>query len=168
MKCSFSREKRTYYCPILWFRGPNYKNQAYFDSTSESREARASRVEKEAKDERDRIEQIKARYNNTPLRRIIARQQNGDVAVTQPLQAPEPPKEVRSPVDSVISESDGTYRSPVFVNRKQRTEKWANEIDREEELVIQVHLPVKKGNTPLRRILERQLSASLDGRLQWG
>ncbi|KAJ4287802.1 hypothetical protein N0V90_012506 [Kalmusia sp. IMI 367209] len=149
VKSSFSREK------------------PYFDSTSESREARALRLDKEAKDERDRIEEIKARYNNTPLRRIIARQQSRNVAVLQPIKAPELHKEVHSPVDSVISESDDTPRSPILVNRKQRTEKWANEIDREEELLVKVHLPVKKSNTPLRRILERQLSASLDRRLLW-
>lgn len=47
---------------------------AYFDSQSESRSERAQRLVREAKQERVRLEEIKARYNNTPLRRILRKQ----------------------------------------------------------------------------------------------
>ncbi|KAF2450387.1 Clavaminate synthase-like protein [Karstenula rhodostoma CBS 690.94] len=117
--------------------------------------------------EHDTIAQVKARFNNTPLRRILARQTSREVT---PIRVPEEKKSVPSPVDSVISEQDASelVQSTVSEHRQKRTEEWASGIDGDLEVEKTRSVPVKRSNTPLRRILERQASASLERRLQWG
>ncbi|KAF2831771.1 TauD-domain-containing protein [Ophiobolus disseminans] len=46
----------------------------YLDPHSESRTEKAARIQREEKDEKNRLEEIKRRYNDTPLRRILKRQ----------------------------------------------------------------------------------------------
>lgn len=53
------------------------QDPAYFDPQSESRDARQLRLAQEIEQERIRLEKIQARYNDTPLRRIL-RKQNFD------------------------------------------------------------------------------------------
>jgi hypothetical protein len=78
----------------------------------------------------DRI-QIKKRYNNTPLRRIIARQVSGEV-----VRRPSPP------------ESDTSSQTDTLVNTEVLESTW------ESPETIQA----RYNSTPLRRILNRQIS----------
>ncbi|KAL5400202.1 hypothetical protein PMIN02_000088 [Paraphaeosphaeria minitans] len=199
---------------------------AYFDPTSESRLSRASRLAAEDQSERERLAQLKARYNNTPLRRILARQLSKEVTPIRVSSAPdlqdETPspadtvislqyasekegiaqikarfnntplrrilarqtsreinairsprvplekKGIVSPVDSVISEQDAQEfaQSTVSEHRQKRTEEWANGIDGDSQMENTRNAPVRRSNTPLRRILERQVSAPLE-KMHW-
>ncbi|KAF1842754.1 alpha-ketoglutarate-dependent sulfonate dioxygenase [Cucurbitaria berberidis CBS 394.84] len=49
----------------------------YLDPRSESRDERGKRLAREALQEQERLKEIKARYNNTPLRRILRYQAYG-------------------------------------------------------------------------------------------
>ncbi|KAL5429425.1 hypothetical protein PMIN04_000227 [Paraphaeosphaeria minitans] len=198
----------------------------YFDPTSESRLSRASRLAAEDQSERERLAQLKARYNNTPLRRILARQLSKEVTPIRVSSAPdlqdETPspadtvislqyasekegiaqikarfnntplrrilarqtsreinairsprvplekKGIVSPVDSVISEQDAQEfaQSTVSEHRQKRTEEWANGIDGDSQMENTRNAPVRRSNTPLRRILERQVSAPLE-KMHW-
>lgn len=126
---------------------------AIFDSTSESRATRAERLEQQAKSERHRIEEIKRRYSNTPLRRIITHQISDASSRLQ--------KSTPSPVDSVISDSDEILRYSIADVCEERTENWAQNIYDGLEFSSRICFVAKKSNTPLRRILDRQLSASI-------
>ncbi|KAK3201540.1 hypothetical protein GRF29_185g1276388 [Pseudopithomyces chartarum] len=59
------------------------REKAYYDPSSESRSECQSRIHRQEKEERERIEAIKRRYNNTPLRRIIARQSSRETTLMQ-------------------------------------------------------------------------------------
>ncbi|OAG01003.1 TauD-domain-containing protein [Paraphaeosphaeria sporulosa] len=199
----------------------------YLEPTSESRVSRTSRLAAEEQSERERVAQIKARYNNTPLRRILARQLSKEVtpiripSATEPQHGTPSPadtvialqdasepesiaqikarfnntplrrilarqtsrdaspidssptlketKVIVSPVDSVMSEQDAEElaQSTVSEHRQKRMEEWASGIDDGLQVQKTRSVPVKRSNTPLRRILERQVSASLERRLQW-
>lgn len=100
---------------------------------------------------------MKRRYNNTPLRRIIARQISREV-----FEAFVPEKRDKpSPVDSVISEEDSANAvgSLTLEAPRKRTEQWTFDMNGDVEVLKKRNGPVKRGNTPLSRILERQLSA---------
>lgn len=106
------------------------------------------------------------RYNNTPIRRIIARQLSGEVKVTPVL---EKIREVHSPVDSVVSEGDAMelVRSTTSLRlRLERMEEWANAIAINDErygfeTLKRGNVAIKRSNTPLSRLLERQVAATL-------
>lgn len=69
-------DKRTYTCSCIHI-NPSSKVAAYVDTQSESRAEREGRLDKEKEDERIRLEEIKKRFNETPLRRILRRQAAG-------------------------------------------------------------------------------------------
>jgi hypothetical protein len=121
--------------------------------------------------ERDTIAQIKARFNDTPLRRILARQTSREVPLMRDSPTLKQKEDIASPVDSVISEQDAAgYTEPsVSEHRQERTEQWASAVDDGLEVLQMKSVPVKRSNTPLRRILERQVSVSvsLERRLKW-
>ncbi|KAL1608575.1 hypothetical protein SLS60_003519 [Paraconiothyrium brasiliense] len=126
-------------------------------------------VSKEDATEGDSISQIKARYNDTPLRRILARQTSREITLIRPSPRPEKKTCIASPVDSVISEQDATELAQLTVSehRQKRTEQWASDLDGDLQVLKTKGPFVKRSNTPLRRILERQVSTSLEKRLQW-
>ncbi|ORY18340.1 hypothetical protein BCR34DRAFT_529182 [Clohesyomyces aquaticus] len=133
----------------------------YLDPSSESRQERAERLERE---EVDRAEQeaIKKRYNNTPLRRILSQQVLGMQPEYVPrIQDTEPVadsvKKSPSRADSVLSTgsaSDG---------REDRTAQWTKEVNGQVETPKPATVPIRRSNTPLRRILERQVSSPIVG-----
>ncbi|KAH7061652.1 hypothetical protein BKA63DRAFT_573365 [Paraphoma chrysanthemicola] len=85
---------------IKGFETSTVGEKPYFDPKSESRAERSQRLAQEAEDERIRLEDIKKRFNNTPLRRILRRQASG-----APLASPvTPPAQQSQPVSQTAPE----------------------------------------------------------------
>ncbi|KAF2115941.1 hypothetical protein BDV96DRAFT_61405 [Lophiotrema nucula] len=135
----------------------------YFDSASESREERAQRLAREPVELKESPEVVKRRYNRTPLRRIIQRQVLGEEAVPTPAIGRITTTKSESSHETTLV-SDSIQSLPPKVEetedegKKERTEAWAEEVTK--ETLPPKKKPIRVSNTPLRRIIQRQVSAS--------
>ncbi|KAH7357322.1 hypothetical protein BKA66DRAFT_501342 [Pyrenochaeta sp. MPI-SDFR-AT-0127] len=119
----------------------------YFDPKSESRNEKVARVAKEAKDEREKLEGIKARFNNTPLRRILRKQTNGPA-----YNEDTPRKSSKGLGRNTKSSANGiNFDDSVIVIKKNSTA----------ENGRATKVEVSSKGSPLRRIIQRQASGNV-------
>ncbi|KAH7117896.1 hypothetical protein B0J11DRAFT_583277 [Dendryphion nanum] len=148
----------------------------FFDLKSESREERADRVEQEAKEEAERVRQIKARYNRTPLRRIIHRQLFGQEAnaTTEDHTPDETTSNVPGTESAIVD--DSPKKSKIIKDPPQEKNDLTTDRQHEQsydlvnemtvEPTIEKKSPVNRFNeSPLRRIIRRQVSGN--NQRQW-
>lgn len=149
---------------------------AFFDSKSESREERAERIEKEATDEIERRRLIKARFNRTPLRRIIHRQLFGEDQNTRSTNQVVEEEKPRGSEEEVAIDDTLLKDAPIVEKILVTQNKPQNESQNEKtQPLVKIDTPAisyekispaKKFNeTPLRRIIRRQVSGN--NQKQW-
>lgn len=142
---------------------------AYFDSASEGREEHEERLAQEAR-EKEELRLTKARFNSTPLRRILLRQvfgeqHNGDQVMEGTGRQVVTESDDTLRADSVVSEDGANLKTSVVIeSREERTERWTLEV--RAEVRHRKPASARKSNTPLRRIIERQAVLSLEGKLE--
>ncbi|KAF2015224.1 TauD-domain-containing protein [Aaosphaeria arxii CBS 175.79] len=166
---------------IATFKTLSFGAKPYFDKDSESREQREQRVAREAKEEFERLESIKARFNNTPMRRLIQRQVAGQKEIRYADSGYGGESSSKADSNSPITNEDKSSENRPFADlnpnsesRTLRTQQWANGVAPKEEVPsvtedlkvqkIVSQIPEVKFNvTPLRRIIQRQISGSSSG-----
>ncbi|KAF1960719.1 Clavaminate synthase-like protein [Byssothecium circinans] len=161
----------------------SHGDKAYFDPASESRAQRTQRVAQEAKEKDETVKARKARFNNTPLRRILERQLSPEANTylaqgqagledTLPPSSTIPQDEKKSGrADSVFSDGENAQDHISAVrsseSAEKRTERWTEEVINGYTSPAPASGPAPatksktkgKSNTPLRRIIERQVSS---------
>ncbi|KAJ4372011.1 hypothetical protein N0V83_003784 [Neocucurbitaria cava] len=130
--------------------------KSYFDPWSESRDERNERLAREEQDEKLRLEEVKKRFNNTPLRRILRTQVSAGGAGELPISDTYNRRQPHSP-----SASKPSYHlTPITPPPQHANEKKSSE----KETGSDVKIEVSSKGSPLRRIIQRQASGSIGAR----
>ncbi|CAO2656544.1 Nn.00g053470.m01.CDS01 [Neocucurbitaria sp. VM-36] len=154
----------------------------YFNRHSESRDERVRRQAKEEAEELRRLEEVKKRYNNTPLRRILRAQACGgesSLNTNKPLQ--DSPGSKTSFVPETVTpkkSSEDATSSELVPNSNelaQHAKQLAKDIDSEDAVIVvekklgsesgnSIRVEVNSKGSPLRRIIQRQVSGNIGAR----